>query len=476
MRRSLGIFNSLENYTFYMFRKNPLILLLVSLAFILAVSSGPGCNDPSFVGSDLVEGDAIDSEIMRDFDMRTRLVKTDSVLVYDQIAFTNGFHVGRYHNEKFGTVQSDLALQFLLETPSVDTAANIQIDSVVLSLRYNENLFYGDSSQPVNIDVLRLTELIPRDGRYYSNEMFPVSMEAVGSIQNHIHKPNTPLTRILDGDGEENGADTVLLNPQLRINLNESLGVELLSFDTLAVQSDSAFLANFGGLYLQQTMGDRSIAAFDLNSVSTALTVYYQADGQESIKRYLPIQDLTLRAPIYTHDYQGSNLENSIGQWQDSMVAVQGLSGLGTQLEISGMEELQGTLINNARLRMVLDDRFSEENNALFPEIQALAMRSVEEDGSIPFITDLIVEQQTNISINFGGRLIQDEVAGDTVSVYEMNITTHLQEALKNGSKTTLLVTPRSRLGLPGNSMIYGPGHPDYPVELKVIFTKEQDQ
>jgi len=459
-----------------MFRKNPLILSLVSLAFILAVSTGIGCNDPSFIGEDLVEGDAIDSEIMSDFDMRTRLVKTDSVLVYDQIALTNGFHVGRYHNENFGTVQSDLALQFLMEVPSVDTASNIQIDSVVLSLAYNPNLFFGDSSQAVDIDVFRLEELIPRDGSYYTNEMFPTSMQPLGSIQNHTHKPNTLISRIFEGDEEENGADTVLLNPQLRIHLDESLGEELLGLDTLAVQSDSAFLSNFGGLYLQQTMGDRNIAAFDLNNAATALTIYYKADDELSFKRYLPFQDLTLRAPIYTHDYQGAKLESSIGQWQDTMLAVQGLSGMATQLEISGMEELQGTLINNARLRMVLDDRFSEANTNLFPEVQALAMRSVEEDGSTPFITDLLVEQQTNISINFGGRLIQDEVAGDSVSIYEMNITTHLQEALKNDSKTTLLLTPRSRLGVPGNSMIFGPGHPDYPLELKVIFTKEQDQ
>ena len=455
-----------------MFQKHQLLMTVTLCAFFVAMIISSSCNDPSFVGSDLLEDDLIDSEVRKDFDMRAQIVPTDSVLVYDGFPLSSNFHIGTYRNDQFGTVNSKLVLQLLRTQSAVDTSENIVIDSVILSLAYQSTNFFGDSTQPVSLEVLRMADYQPRDGRYYSNEMYPLQMDPLGRIDNFYHKPTTLLTRIIDQDDDENGSDTVMLAPQIRIPLDKQLGEELLSLDTIAAQSDSAFIAIFGGVYIRQVMGEKTLAGINLNNAATALTVYYNADDERRIKRYIPEEGFVLRSLVYDHDYTSSGLESQIGEWQDSLLVVQGLTGLGTRIEITGMEDLRESLINSAELRIVLDDRKSETGVGIFPEIPALALRSVESDGSIPLITDLLLEQTTNITINFGGRLSQEVIEGDTMSVYKMNITTHLQEALKKDDKTMLLLTPRSRLGVPGNTRMFGPSHPDYPMKLRVIYTR----
>ncbi|TVR84446.1 MAG: DUF4270 family protein [Saprospirales bacterium] len=443
------------------------ILFLLLLGFVLIHFA---CNDPSFVGSELLEDDLINSEVQKDFDFRAKIVTTDSILVYDAGPLSNNFHLGSHFDEFFGRSRAEVALQLINVNRAVDTSSVIEVDSVVLSMAYNPNLFFGDSTLPMSIEVLRITDYVDRFGAYFSNHVFPISMEPLGSIHNFLPKPNTPITRILDPEDEESDPDTVQLVPQFRIELLRELGAELLSLDTISVQSDSLFLANFGGIYLRSSMGDGSLIGIDPASPASAVAVYYRANGENRVRRYVPEAGFALRAQVYQHDHTIGSLAPLINQWQDSVIAVQGISGLGTELEIAGMEDLRGAVINQARMKIFLNER--PQGGGFVPDLNALALRSIEQDGAQPFIEDLQFEQGRPGSGIFGGIRSSEVIENDTVPVFGMNITGHLQRALKKDDKTRLLINPRSRLGNPARSLYYGPAHPDLPVELRVIYTR----
>lgn len=442
--------------------------IIFSVTIMALLLGGSSCNDPSFVGEDLIQDDIIDFDTKEDFEFVTTIAKGDSVLVFDRIATMENHRVGNIHDPFFGMTKASLALQLVSEAPTVDTSQVIEVDSVVLALAYNANNFYGDTTLPMNLEVFKITEYISQFAPYFSNEQYPISANSVGRLDFFTPKPTKPLTRITDNEEE---SDTTFLVPQLRVKLDNEVGMELLELDSISVQTDSLFLNNFGGIYIATDQMPGSLMGFRILSQATALTVHYRANNDERTRRYVVGEALTVIGQQYQHEYEGSPISNHLNTPQDSLIAVQGLAGLGTKIQIEGLEELENTLINRAELRIVLNERTDLDEDGIFPEIPALRLTTIE-NGSLQAITDLLLES-TSSGFNFNGRLTEEVIDGDTVGVYSMNITTHLQEVIKTGENPTLFLEARNRADFAGNTLMYGPYHPKYPMRLKVIFTRE---
>lgn len=438
--------------------------LISAFIFILIILS---CNDPSFVGEDLVEGDRIDYEVTEDFEISMKIVPSDSTLVFDRFNRLNTNRLGHYEHPYFGTIRAEFAMQIVPQVPLLDTAQSIVIDSVVLSLQYNASGFYGDTTVSMTLEVFRLNEFYDPRNPYFSNNEYFFNPIPVGQKVNFSPKPTTPLTRITDG---EEGKDTTQLAPQLRIPIDNEIGLELLGLDSTALAGDSLFLTKFNGFYLKTPDQAACLIGFYPDNPRTQLLVYYRGDGEERIRRYVPETNF-LTAQVYEHSYQTAEVNDLIGIEQGQTMVFQGLGGLGTQIQINGLEQLEGALINQARIRIYLDD-LNETTDDLVRTIPRLLMFKLETDGSFSSIADVRIEQTAQTSVNFGGFLEEKEIGSDTVSIYEMNITSHLQEVLKKGENPTLFLRANNSINLMGNSRVFGSDHPDLPVELRVIYTR----
>lgn len=439
--------------------------IIITLFVLIFISSG--CNDPSFVGEDLVEGDRIDFEVTEDFEISARVVKADSILTFERFDRLGAHRIGHYSHPFFGSIKAEFALHLVPQIPVVDTSETITIDSVILALHYNSSAFYGDTTVPMSIDVFRLNEFYDPRNPYYTNHIFNYDPMPVGQLLNFTPKPNTLITRITEG---EDGSDTSQLVPQLRIPINNEIGMELLSLDSTSIQSDSLFLTQFNGLYLSTKGQAGSLMGFYPDNPRTQLIVYYTGDGEEQIRRYVP-ETQFLTAQVYNHSYESSGVEDLIDSEQDQTLIFQGLGGLASRINIEGIDELQGSLINQARLRIYLNE-LDEPTVGNEQTIPRLLMFKQNEDGSLSPIEDVRIEQGSSTTVNFGGFLEDKVIGNDTLSVYEMNITSHLQEVIRKGNNPALFLRANNTANLMGNSRTFGAGHDEFPIELRVIYTR----
>nr|MBS0037514.1 DUF4270 family protein [Saprospiraceae bacterium] len=436
---------------------------------VLALLIG-ACNDPSFVGSDLLEDDIIDYETTENFDFDLKIAPSDSVAVFDLVDRVSTHRIGQVYDPYFGTTRAALAVQLLSETPALDTSEVIVIDSVVLSMVYDLEGFYGDTLLPMGLEVYRLLEFYdPRSEVLYSDHSYPTSASPIGTKLNFTPKPRTPIIRQVPN--EENGTDTVQLAPQIRIPLDHSIGEELLSLDSVSLMSDSVFVSQFPGIFITPTAQNGSLMGVHTTSRRTVLTVFYTGDGTSRSRSYIT-QSNWIVGQTYSHDYTGAEVESKINESQNEELVVQGLTGLGTRINIHGLEQLEGKLINQARLRVFLNKRTDLPESGIFPEIPIFRLLKISEvDNQMTNILDVIIELNQGLSGNFGGRLQSRIIEGDTLAVYDMNITSHLQEILKQGKNPTLFLQSNNNRDVMGNTRAFGPGNLEHPMELRVVYT-----
>lgn len=436
---------------------------------VLALLIG-ACNDPSFVGSGLLEDDIIDYETTENFDFDLRIAPSDSVVVFDLVDRVSTHRIGQVYDPYFGTTRAALATQLFSETPALDTSGVIVIDSVVLTMVYDLEGFYGDTLLPMGLEVYRLLESYdPRNDVLYSDHSYPISASPIGSKSNFTPKPRTPLIR--EVPNEEGGTDTVQLTPQIRIPLDHSIGEELLSLDSASLMSDSAFVSQFPGIFITPTDQNASLMGVHTTSGRTVLTVFYTGDGTNRSRSYATKSNWIV-GQTFSHDYNGAEVESKINESQDEELVVQGLAGLGTRINLHGLEQLEGKLINQARLRVFLNKRTDLPESGIFPEIPILRLLEISEaNNQMTNILDVIIELNEGLSGNFGGRLQSRIIEGDTLPVYDMNITSHLQEILKQGKNPTLFLQTNNNRDVMGNTRAFGPGNLEHPMELRVIYT-----
>jgi len=439
--------------------------ILISIITLLVIIAS--CNEPSFVGEDLVDGDRIDFEVTEDFVITAAIAPSDSVLVFERFDRLSTHRIGQYEHPYFGQVRAEIAIQVVPQIIVIDTSETIIIDSVILALQYNTAGFYGDTTLSTTLNVFRLNEFYePRDP-YYSNHQFSYDPMPVGQLSNFSPKPTKPILRVIEG---EDGTDTTQLAPQLRIPIDNAIGLELLGLDSTALAGDSLFLTKFNGFYLSTSDQAACLMGFHVDNPRTQLIIYYRGDGEVRQRRFVPETNF-LTAQVYQHSYQSAEVGDIINIEQDQTMVFQGLTGLGTRLKIEGLEQLEGALINQARLRIYLDD-LNETTDDIVRTIPRLLMFKEDAEGALSSIEDVRIEQSAQTSVNFGGLLEDRQIGNDTLTVYEMNITSHLQEVLRKGENPSLFLRANNTANLMGNSRAFGPGHPEFPIELRVIYTK----
>lgn len=445
--------------------------------FISAIAIGlifiPACTDPTEIGADLLEGDRAEVGFTDTLAVIAMTEKTDSILTYFPVfsaseAFQS-YPVGDMDDPIFGKSKAQIYAQVSLSQLLPDLEAAAKIDSIVLVLPYDSSSVYGFLNQDYGLSVHRLTEDMDEDISYYSNDSFQSDPTPLGSVQ---FRPKLDSVTIYDYP--TTGRDTLKVPPQLRIPLPISFAQELVRLDTAFYRSDSAFISYFKGIHIKPTIVTNGMLSFRLLDSRAGIFLYYER--ADTLKRQFKFEFNPFRARSVQieHDYKGELVERYVNSTQlgDSLVFVQGLSGLTTKLEIPHIKNLKNLVINKAELEVRVAD-LPGDNLGVFKPVPQLLLLAPDNDGDLVTIDDIAILLPQGLTIlrqAYGGVPAAGK-PGEPM-VYKMNISTHVQGMIDGLRENVLYLTVFNRNQNASRVPLYGAKHPQYSIKLKVAFSR----
>jgi len=455
--------NNMKQYTVALF-----------CAFMGIVFLFTACSETTTLGTGLVEADLENTEFTEDFSIKTSTISDDPVLTFSNLlsAQLTSYLVGDYNDPIFGQVRSSVFAQVSVNGAGKPNFAGNTLDSMVLVLPYNA-YSYGDIASEYTLDVLRINEevIIP-DGGLLSDTIFSTDMMPIAT---HSFVPNNIDSIFIDIPENDT---TILVAPQLRIPLGQSFAQELFESDEETFVTDSTFVEYFQGFKISAASENDGLFDLSLRSNSRAgLFVYYSNSDRDTSYQF-PISSSDLKFASYDQDVAGSVVETFINNTNsgDSLFFVQGLEGVSGVIELPDLTNLEGDVtINKAELVVSVADL--PEDADIYKEAEQLILSQIDEDGNYIVIEDvasaLFSDATTFVTVlntgRFGGVLTEFT---DRPSTYTMNITAHLQNMLRGTVTNKMRLSVYGREALANRVALYGAGHSEYPVKLRVYYTK----
>ena len=422
------------------------------------------CNDPAAIDTDLIDQDRANVEFKNDFSLITTTVAEDSVQTYSVGNQLGSYPCGIFNDPVFGETEASIYAQMRLV--SVPDYNNTTFDSVVLSLAYADTGLYGDSTEQVSLGVYRILEDLDGETDYYSNATFDTENASLGTFE-YFPRPNDSVDINLY---TTDSVQTVTVTPSIRTKLDPVFGQEVYNFDSTTYSTNANFLEALKGIYIKPENGTKGISAFDLRSGSSRLIIYYTDNSGIPLEYSYYFTDLSAKVVNYKHDYSGSIVEpflnNSVNN--DSLIFMQGMSGVNAKITIDNLEDLGDVIINKAELEVYIADLTEDDSNLYAPVNQVIIAELNSENQYI------LVEDVNNAIIRaeigaFGGILEED--TDNNLMKYNVNITTHLQDIISGVSSNEIFIRSFPKASSLSRSVLYGASHNTYPIKLKVTYT-----
>jgi hypothetical protein len=438
------------------------------------------CTDPTDLGADLLEGDEAEVGFTDTLTVRARTLRIDTVLTYLAVAPDNAFKqpfasylIGNMQDPVFGTSKAELYAQLTPANVYSKLSANTRFDSVVLVLPYGS--FYGDTTETYGISVYEMTQYVDPEPNYYSDIVFKSGATPLGTKQFIPNRDSVTIIKYPDATGK---ADTIKLQAQLRIPLSTSLGEKLLSIDTALYKGNDGFVRFFNGLHLKPTTTNKGMVSFNILGASSGqavanagIFVYFKENDTLRQKQFYFLSTF-MRATAFEHNYKGSVVEKYIDNTTlgDSLVFVQGMAGVITELEIPFAEKLQGLVVNKAELELRLANP-PGNNEDVFKPVPFLRVSTPGSSGAYEDVDDLkLYILQSQLGNIYGGT--PTTVTAGEPQVYKINLSTHLQNVINGKTSNKLRIKTFTPQQEPYRVALYGTRHPQYGIKLKVAFTR----
>jgi hypothetical protein len=385
------------------------------LAALLLGALGIGaCSKSTDLGLGLVDEDQADLVTTDTFTVELYTEAVDSVLTYPK----NRYFCGRNEDPLFGTTEATMYLAFRLTNTNVNFPDGAVLDSLVLGIAYDFDGHAGNYNQLQTWEVLRLEEAMDPDTVYFSDVNF-----ATGAVlkANHTFLPRwkQKLT-IKDTTGRDS-----LVEPQLRIRLDDALGQEFLNADSALFANTNSFREYFKGVVVRPVDGapNDALIRFNTASLSSKMVLYYrEANGKKRVYEF-PLNGTTPKAMRVTHDYAGTQVLSA--NPTDSLVYLQGLGGTRLRVSIPSAAALENVIINKAELVVQVAEL---DNSMYYPSPRLLFASYRNEEGNLTLLPEFVSQSQPNIGF-FGGQI--DEALGngraDILELFRMNISKTFQ-------------------------------------------------
>lgn len=435
-------------------------LALAAIALFVLTNS---CNKSSDFGAGLIEQDDF---LTVKFDQVVNLEGEtfifDSVPTYDRISRIGDSTLvfGSFTDPIFGKVEAQIYTLMRQESisPVVRTEPGLVCDSMKLCIRVARNLFYGDTLQPFNIGVYRLSEEFPKDSIIYSNKTVPYDPVRIGYGENIVVKPNSLIEF----------PDSTQASFFIEINMDIALGQEIL--DNPSVLDTIINFQDFLRGFLIKAESDSPLFGFNLLSGLTRLKMYYSNQDTSGIATF-SVREATSRFANYQFDYSNTFVEEYLdnGQPSSDLLFLQGLSGVRSSLTLPELEQFNGKSIKLALLEIPIAD-IPDNAGGLYPPISQLLLSYKNMDGNLRLLDELIIGGALSLSA-FGGSIQQANINGKQVSIYRMNISRYVQDYLNGNRPSTLFLSAVNSFRAPERVVMNGTNHPDTPVMLKIVYT-----
>ncbi len=439
----------------------PLVFSGLCISFLFLLS----CTKSTPVGAELLEDDQVNIQFADSFSIRAATTLRDSIITFDpspsrQLSL---YLFGDMQDPLFGRSASSLYAQFRLPLNTPLGLGTGVIDSVVLSLAYDTLGFYGKADQPQSLEIFEISETIDNTVSYSSNEQFDVKSEPLASVTNFIPKPLDSVTVVYD-------MDTTLFAPHLRVSLDSALGGRLLKLDTASFTNNETFLTHFGGLFIQPTQQTNSMIAFDLEHPSTRLTLYYTVEDTTHTQYVFSVQSASVKVAHFEQDYSGTAIQFDDSAAGDSLVYVQGMNGTNAEIMLPFVDNFDNIIVNKAELVITVAHLPGDDPES-FPPLERLVLSELTEDGELLLIED-VARNISNLDSRFGSRFVTEEVDGEMLDRFRLNISAHIQSMVESASTKTLVLTAFAKQETASRTVLYGPGHSKYPMTISMTYTQ----
>lgn len=442
-----------------------LFFVLTLLVLILA-----SCTKPVLIGSDFLEDEKASLKYKDDFSLSFFTEKTDSVIVHsaDVTSQLYTYLLGELNDPFFGKATAEIYAQPIL--PTVGTVLlGATLDSVVLELTYDTLGNYGSLTDPVTIEVYRMTQRPDFKTDYYSDERFD-SGTLLGS-KIFVPKPKDSVTVIRP-------SDTLILQPHIRIPLEKLLFSDITSQDTIVYQHLDSFLTYFNGLYIKMTNTNNTMLGLDLVNSVSGLSIYYTKDGSVDKEFKFVFTAASVKAVHFENDYSGTAVQAALApEPENDYWYVQGMAGVRTKMVVDGLPDLGNAIINEAELEVFCSFPAGDDP-LLFPPLPFLVTQ---------FRTDTSIANSLDVNIGlarasgnffsstyeaiYGG--VAREVSGSSPAIYkyEMKVTSQIKDIFTGKKENIIYFNPIDKGNQPGRSIMFGPGDPLYAPRLRVFYT-----
>jgi hypothetical protein len=357
----------------------------------------------------------------------------DSLRIYG----SNEHIVGNISNDPiFGTTHANMFFQlkpdaFPFYFPGIKDS--LVVDSAVLILSYRG--FYGDSSNPVTINVNNIDEESVANQKYYASN-YPNAYNL---------KIGTPLANPYTLDFTK-ARDSIISRfeqstNQIRIKLLPSVANMLIKgFDTTgAYRSDSAMRTYFNGFSVTTNMNSNVLIRIGMTDTNTKLGLYFKSYAIGGTKRDTSVLYFKYSlannadANFITRNRTTSEAYKALNnKLNDSLVYVQTSPGTMVKVVVPGLKVFKNKLIHRAELiaEQVPDDaRLNTiEKQMLPPKYLFLGMYDTATKRVRNVPNDYIGTSSAEVMRRFGGWLSYKSIKGyDQVATYNFNVSRYVQ-------------------------------------------------
>lgn len=454
------------------------------IIFFLGIVAIVACSDPTLIGIELLEEDQANLEFTDQIQVGIQTIEGDPVQTYSPFVTLQLPRqlLGNFDDPIFGMTEASIYTQVSLGTQSQPDLILPRFDSLILSLAFDSTGGYGDITQPFGLEVFRMEEAMSNVEDYFSNTTFELNNEPLGAVE-FIPAIGEEIS-IIDYSGDVT-VDS-LVPAHIRIPLSAEFGESLLQDSTLFV--DEAALQEFlKGLYIRPTIASPGLLGIDFNSSLTNLSLYFSTGRNETERRNeyrFLFNPGNARALNLVHNYEGTIVGNAMRNNVDSLVFLQGMTGVNTQVSFPDVEDFRDIIVNKAELELTVAT-IEGDNPDLYPLPDQLLI-TTDESGEREIILDVrsaLFAQDPIRTEVFGGIPVVEEQDGVILTKYRVNISGHFQEIL-NGSVnnsfdlsignelTNFYFQIEPKAIIPARAVFYGPNHPQFPIKLNLTFTR----
>jgi hypothetical protein len=396
--------------------RNVLYMLLLSLTVFW------GCTDPTTLGSDLLDEDAAQLEIIDSFTIEASTIPGERVITYSPFTALQGYMVNNLQDPVFGSSRATTHLQARLEftRPNFSDA---EPDSLVLVLAYDTAGFYGNLDEPFTLDVHRASEFLDQNDNFFSDTTVTFDPSPIGSVT--ITPANIDTVTFVDYlQGEPDTQQQVTL----RIPLDLMLAQELINLDTTTYESDTSFIRAFNGLTLRAPNPTQSSISFDMFSQQSGMYLYYKRDTLFRQFRFT-FSNFSTKFVTFEHDYTGTPIEpylQSPEPSNDSILFAQGMQGVNVSFRFPTLSNLNNVILNRAEL-VVHSTVLGIDDPANFNPAEQLIFYRRSDDGELTAIDDVQLASD-DLADKFGGQP-EASPTGEGV-LYRFTLSTHFQDVI----------------------------------------------